>query len=349
MQDVFKTGEELLKKGISFVYTAVISKKGSAPSDLGSRMLVLKDRTVGTIGGGAVEADVIDYSRKYTLSDRKSALRSYNLNQDNPDVFDALCGGTTEVIICYMDAADEENIRLMEAAASAFEESKSSWLVYGIDMNPEAESVCQIGLGVENEGVFGRFEDGASFKRDMIMNPVRMAVHEAANLEEGRRYIVDKINTGGIMYLMGGGHVSLEVAKLAVGLDFNVTVIDDREEFANTERFPGCNCIVVDDFRNIPDLPVNSNTYILVITRGHAGDRWALEWALDKGAKYLGMIGSKSKRDKIYEMLLAEGASQAQIDAVHCPIGLSIGAKSPAEIGISIMAEIISVRHGRCI
>ncbi len=104
--------------------------------------------------------------------------------------------------------------------------------------------------------------------------------------------------------------------------------------------------MVLEDFYNIPDLPAGPDTYILIITRGHAHDKTVLRWALGKNAGYLGMIGSRTKRDATYRSLESEGVAKEKLRDVACPIGLSIGAKTPAEIAVSIMAEIIQVRSG---
>ncbi len=344
MQKVFEKGKELLEQGKSFVYAAIISKKGSAPSDVGARMIVTPCEVTGTIGGGGVEADVIEYARKQTLTDKKAAIRYYNLNSDEAAVSEFICGGETEVMLLYIDAGDKDNHEIFARAVDAVEHQKKAWFVYGIN-NENGKSHISVVLNVDNEGIFGRFEEGSNVKREMLANPVRIAIQEEADREKGRRYVVDSLENPGRMYLFGGGHVSLEVAKLAVGLDYKVTVIDDRQEYSNTGRFPGCECLTVGSFDEIPDLEINSNTYILIITRGHAGDKAALKWAVDRKAKYLGMIGSKSKRDRIYDMLVSEGIDRERLNAVHCPIGLPIGAKTPQEIAVSIMAELISERR----
>lgn len=345
MQEVFSNGKRLLEEGKSFVYAAIISKKGSAPSGVGARMLVTEDEVFGTIGGGGVEADIIDYARRFTLRDKKPVIKYYNLNSEEAAVSEFICGGETEILLAYIDAGDKDNQEIFEKAEDAVLGQKKAWFVYCFNGGAEDGARCSVILNVENEGIFGKFEEGSNVKREMLANPVRIAVQEEADREAGRRYIVDSLENPGHIYLMGGGHVSLEVAKLAVGLEFRVTVIDDREEYANSERFSGCDCLVVDSFDNLPDLEVNSNTYILIITRGHAGDKSALKWAVDKNAGYLGMIGSKSKRDKIYDMLVSEGVDRDKLSGVHCPIGLQIGAKTPQEIGVSIVAELIKERR----
>ena len=155
--------------------------------------------------------------------------------------------------------------------------------------------------------------------------------------------LLDACNTG-TMYLFGGGHVSLALAQAAKIADIPTVVLDDREEYANTNRFPDTACIVLDSFSSIPALPVTQKDMLVIVTRGHLGDADVLRWALQQNAGYIGMIGSKRKRDMLYNMMRQEGMSEERLAQVHSPIGLPIGAETPGEIAISIMAEIIRVR-----
>ena len=134
--------------------------------------------------------------------------------------------------------------------------------------------------------------------------------------------------------------------RLASALDFDVHVYDDRAEYANSERFPGCSVHVIKSFTDLSGIDTDDSCYVLIITRGHANDRTVLEWAINRDLKYLGMIGSLTKRDALYERLISEGKTTSErLKTVKCPIGLSIGAETPAEIAVSIMAEVIAVRH----
>lgn len=343
MQDFFRKGYELLSEGRDFVYSAVIYKSGSVPSGVGARMIVLEDSIIGTIGGGGVEGDVIRIAREQTMKDRQTRILSYDLEGKDAAVSDFICGGKTKMLVYYVSSQDETMKKIFEKALEAERESKGAYLVYALDENEGAEHLCRIILSVENEGYIGEFEDSEHVKKDMLTNPARLAIQGEA--ESGKLYIVDRLTPGGNMIILGGGHVSKEVAKLAVGLDFVVTVVEDREEYITEERFPGCSRVLIDSFDDIPDIKTNSNTYILVITRGHVCDRQGLEWGLKQNYRYLGMIGSKKKRDLLYDNLRAKGALDEELQRVHCPIGLQIGAKTPAEIAVSVMAEIIALKY----
>ncbi len=148
------------------------------------------------------------------------------------------------------------------------------------------------------------------------------------------------------IYIFGGGHIGLVLAKISKLLDFNVVVIDDRAEFATQERFPDANLIVCEDFvKAFSRLKIDSQSYLVIVTHGHKKDEQVLEQALRTSARYIGMIGSKSKIKTVFNNLLAKGVDNRSLEAVHTPIGLEIYAETPEEIAISILAEIIKVRR----
>jgi xanthine dehydrogenase accessory factor len=148
------------------------------------------------------------------------------------------------------------------------------------------------------------------------------------------------------LIIAGAGHVGAEVARLAVGLDFATVVIDDRAEFTDVRRLPAPIRPVVGDIAGtLRKEPIDANTYIVVVTRGHKHDEQALRAAIDRPARYLGMIGSRRKVKLVLEDLAALGVSREKLAQVHAPIGLSIGAVTVQEIAVSIVAELIQVRR----
>ncbi len=148
------------------------------------------------------------------------------------------------------------------------------------------------------------------------------------------------------LFIFGGGHVGLCIYKLAKMIDFNVFVIDDRENFANKERFPEAEETYAESFKTVFDkLPINENSYLIVVTRGHKFDETALYGCCKTNAKYIGMIGSRKKIKTIFENLKEKGISESILEKVHAPIGLDIGAQSVEEISVSISAELIKIRR----
>lgn len=145
--------------------------------------------------------------------------------------------------------------------------------------------------------------------------------------------------------LAGAGHVSLFVARLAKMVGFSITLIDDRPEFANYQRFPEADNILITDFKQaFEQLEISQNSYILIITRGHLHDKTVLQHALGTNASYIGMIGSTKKRNIIYKALMDEGFSKNDLEKVYSPIGIDINAETPEEIAVSIVGELIKKR-----
>ncbi len=148
------------------------------------------------------------------------------------------------------------------------------------------------------------------------------------------------------VYIFGGGHVSLSVAKMSKMVGFEVVVLDDRPQFANRERFPEADEVIAEEFEfSLAKLQVNRSSYLVIVTRGHAYDQEVLEWAVKTGARYLGMIGSRRKIQMVYASLKEKGVPVEKLDRVHAPIGLDIGALTPEEIAVSIVAEMIQERR----
>jgi len=157
---------------------------------------------------------------------------------------------------------------------------------------------------------------------------------------------IEPIHSSPVMFIFGGGHISLALARIGKMADFRIVVIDDRPEYANAERFPEADETMAGDLAAIMEkLTIDRSSYIVIVTREHRYDAQALEWAVRTPAAYVGMIGSKKKIQTVYSHLQAKGITREQLDRVHSPIGLSIGAETPEEIAVSIMAEMIQTRR----
>jgi xanthine dehydrogenase accessory factor len=158
---------------------------------------------------------------------------------------------------------------------------------------------------------------------------------------------IDPLDSAPPLYIVGAGHISQLLAEVASRLGFRVTVIDDREKYANADRFPAAARIVVDGIASWlagADLP--EAAFAVVVTRGHAGDLAAMQALANRPLRYVGMIGSRAKVARVMEALRESGASPDWLSAVRAPIGLAIGAVTPEEITISIAAELVAVRRG---
>ena len=157
---------------------------------------------------------------------------------------------------------------------------------------------------------------------------------------------IDPLAPSPRLFIIGAGHVGLHLAKAAAEVGFRIHVVDDREKFANPERFPGADIVVepIPEWLQRADVPAAS--YVVVVTRGHQHDLDAMRALAARELKYLGLIGSRAKVARISDALVAEGMPPECLERVHAPIGLEIGAVTPAEIAISILAELIAVSRG---
>ena len=164
---------------------------------------------------------------------------------------------------------------------------------------------------------------------------------------ENRRMeiLLEPIFSEPTVYIFGAGHVSEQLAPLAKKVHFRVVVIDDREMFANRNRFPGADEVIVSEFEKCFDqLNIDDSSYIVIVTRGHLYDGFVLQQALKTNARYIGMIGSKKKIRTLYDNLMGKGMTKEILDRVHAPIGIDINSETPEEIAVSIVAELIKVR-----
>jgi xanthine dehydrogenase accessory factor len=149
-----------------------------------------------------------------------------------------------------------------------------------------------------------------------------------------------------LLYIFGAGHVARSLCEIASHAGFDVTVVDDRESYANRERFPNAREIIAEDYElAMGRVSPSETSYIVIVTRGHRDDMRVLRWAVQTQARYIGMIGSKRKTITIFRELVKEGLPERLFERVHAPIGLDIGAITPEEIAIAITAELIAARR----
>ena len=157
---------------------------------------------------------------------------------------------------------------------------------------------------------------------------------------------VEPVLPPALLYIFGAGHVSVNLYKVARGAGFEVIVIDDRDTYASRDRFPDAKEVIAQDFEQaMAGLAPNQSSYIVIVTRGHRDDMRVLRWAVSTPAKYIAMIGSKRKTISVVHELEKEGFPRGDFEKIFAPMGLEIGAESPEEIAISVVAEMIAVRR----
>jgi xanthine dehydrogenase accessory factor len=157
---------------------------------------------------------------------------------------------------------------------------------------------------------------------------------------------IDPLEPSPTLYVIGAGHVGLHLARMAADAGFHVHVVDDREKFANADRFPAAELTVEPIPEWLHRAEIGASAYVVVVTRGHQHDLDAMRALAARDLRYLGLIGSRAKIARIYDALAGEGMPAECLERVHAPIGLEIGAVTPAEIAVSILAELIAVRRG---
>lgn len=328
------------------VYCRLVETRGSTPQKAGAAMLVFADGSqTGTLGGGCVEAEVKRRALA-VLSGGIAEIARFQLD-DNYGWDDGLiCGGRMQILIAPLTNSDSvEYFRALAALLDAgrgcveavvFDDTTSGLICPACYLfNAEEEFVAATCL------------------------PANAAAEPAAKILGGLPRLADRpraLAQSGVAYLpslprcrlviVGGGHIGQAVGQLAPDLGFDLWVVDDRPEYVTADRFPLAQRRISGEFsRVLQELEIDGNCYCLIVTRGHNHDEEALYHLVDRGARYVGMIGSKRKIKLIFDDLLAEGVSSDALSRVYAPLGIDIGSQSVPEIAVSIAAELVAHRN----
>jgi xanthine dehydrogenase accessory factor len=345
MKKIIRTICDLFEKGESIVLATILSHAGSTPRTSGAKMVICSNgKNVGTIGGGLVEARVIQAALD-VFKTNQVIIRDFDLSGfDVIESMDVICGGRLEVLIEKIDPIPI-NIQIFKEMLSALNQGKRCLLISILpDRDNKDQRIKRFLLAdgravLEDNGLPRMITETITEKAVRCRTPALITI-------EDRTYLVEPTAMNGTVYLFGAGHVSRQVAILTHRVDFRTVVLDDRAEYANRKRFETADEIrILSDFTNaLSDLDMDQDSYVVIVTRGHRHDKTVLSQALKTNAGYIGMIGSRRKRDTIYKALMAEGFTSEALERVHCPVGLKIGAETPQEIAVSIVAELIEVR-----
>jgi len=297
----------------------------------------------GTIGGGLLEATAIKEAG-IALDQRRSRLMNFSFTGENANSSGMICGGKAVLLLDYLAASDElkDFFRHWFDAVSGGTAVCSLTVFKGVDEDFDVIGRSLFGAGGQVAGNYSWTEHDLQKLRPVMDNASETTVKTLDNVS----VVIDPVRKVKTLYCFGAGHVAVPTARLAALVGFHVVVVDDRADFANTERFPEAgNVIVTPDFNSVMDeLDIDSDSFIVIVTREHLYDRVVLAQALRTQAGYIGMISSRKKREIIYNALREEGFASEALDKVHSPIGLSIGAETPEEIAVSIVAELIAER-----
>jgi len=334
----------ILERREDLVLATVISKSGSAPCLAGSKMIVLKDGTsLGTIGGGVLEAE--GQKRAVQVFDSGvSQIFTFDLSGRDAASMSMICGGRVEVFLELIEA-DSVNLEVFTALQEALNSDEKCFTVSDLgDADGEIRSISRC-LVHQNNAFTGVFRHPEPWLATLAEHAHRSTYPVVTTLEN-RRFLVERCYTPSTVFIFGAGHVSQQLAQLTAMVSFQTVVMDDREEFANTKRFPTADeVLVLDSFDNcLEGLDIGGDSYLVIVTRGHTHDRTVLEQALRTKAGYIGMLGSRKKMVDIRKALLADGFSEERVSEIHCPVGIKIDAETTAEIAVSIVAELIQAR-----
>ena len=359
MNDILRTLIDHLERDEQLVQASILTHEGSTPRSAGSRMLLgegegAKTRIVaGTVGGGLVEARVMEAGAQ-VLADGLRRVERFELTGELAAGADMICGGRLRVLLERLGPAD---LGLLQGLALALEAGKRCLRLIPLDQQSglaQADQPSPSGQPGQGRPTLllpaGRslgaplppeLEQAARRAGEGIAAPVALEY-------AGASYALEPWAAASPLFIFGAGHVSRPTAQIAALVGFRVTVLDDRAEFANAGRFPQAKISVLGGYADcFAGLHTGPEAFVVIVTRGHVHDAEVLAQALATRAGYIGMIGSRRKRDAVYERLRGQGFSDADLARVRCPIGLTIGAETPEEIAVSIVAELVQKRAGQ--
>jgi xanthine dehydrogenase accessory factor len=263
-----------------------------------------------------------------------------------------LCGGDAEVFLEPVFQDNPDHIDILRKAVEVVGRGGTGMMVTAVDVNKwEGKQVPKIFLESDAGSVGSlagqpQIEDQLAVEMSSILKK-RQPINITLGGAEGEQieFYVEPVMSEPVLYVFGGGHVSLQIVPMAALVGFKVVVIDDRPEFADPKKFPDATSVHEYPFEGVFDrLTIDQSSYIVIVTRGHLHDRTVVTQALKTEARYIGMMGSRRKKALVYKKLLEEGFTQADLDRIYSPIGIGIDAETPEELAVSIVAELIKVR-----
>jgi xanthine dehydrogenase accessory factor len=336
---------EHLNRNEAVGIAVIVAHQGSSPRSTGAKMILHEDGSIsGSIGGGILEARVMDEARSLFQNKRLPGLLFYDLTPGDLDTMGMTCGGKVTILLDLV-LPTEQNRKIFLQWQTAIKNRQGCFLLTRIPHNHEAPKNTRRCI-LDSQGIiYGKIPLSPKEEKQLHEKTNTLKTPEVMDLE-GALFLVEPSIPPKTLHIFGAGHVAVPTADLAARVGFEVYVLDDREAFASSERFSGAvKPMAVASFEEVfSGITLGRDDFIVIVTRGHLHDKTVLDKALKTQAGYIGMIGSRKKRDAIYTTLLEEGFSQKDLDRVHCPIGLSIGAETPEEIAVSIVAELITVR-----
>lgn len=359
VDQIWSEAVRTLERNQSFALATVINVRGSTPREVGAKMIIREDGQVGTIGGGCGEAEVFRKARLLLEEGTGARLAEVDLTGDFDQQEIGTCGGIMDVFIDLWAPLD---LPLARKLADSVEDNRPAALLTVIDPGTRSEAPAgaktvvnldgtEIGAqldGLEGQALRQITERTADAVAALLEIDVAGSLNPVTHIEANglQRVFVDPITGAQRLIIVGAGHIAQPLCELGAMLGFHVTVIDDRASFANRERFPRADAIFAKPFTAaIDSLHLDRHCYLISVTRGHAFDEEVVRAALKQSGCFIGLIGSRRRSRAMLARFAEDGIAPALIDEIHAPLGLDIGAETPEEIAISIMAEIIRERR----
>ncbi|MGO9110878.1 MAG: XdhC family protein [Thermoguttaceae bacterium] len=334
---------ELIDGGVQLAVALVVSAQGSTPQRTGARAIVEQSgRLWGTVGGGTVEAHALRTAAEACQSQRPCFL-DFEMNNLDAANEAAICGGRMRLLV---DPTVARHRSCFAQAADAVANRRHGCLLTRIRTLPEAEVVVQW-LTVDSLPATGSFPGSDAIRSCLESGRPQRFVAKAQASADAEEVFVEPVLPQPLLVVAGGGHVGRAVALEALRVGFEVTVVDDRPEFAAAALFPpSVNVLCGSVPEQIAACPLDEDSFVVLATRGHRHDAQALAVCIHRCLAYLGMIGSRRKVALIRKNFLEAGlATEEEFDRVSAPIGLEIGAETVPEIAVSIVAQLIAVRR----
>ena len=349
MTQIYRELTELIDKGQPCALATLVATSGSSPQNAGAKVIFLPDgRILGTIGGGCLEAE----ARKVGLDCiRTKQYKLFDLRLDDDFGWDdgLICGGQVHI---FVNPCPERSKSAFMAAVDAAEQHSTAALctyvrgggdLVGYTFLADSDGKC-----ISSAGPSPIIPETARTISDAVTSTLEQGKERLAKLDDGSTLYIEPILPRPTVVIAGAGHVGAALGQIMVLCGFEVVIVDDRPSFANKERLHFADRVIVDDIpKFLRSYPVSSQTFFVIVTRGHRHDAHCLREVVKSHAKYVGMIGSKRKICVIYEELLREGLATAEeLKRVHSPLGFDIGSREVGEIAVSIAAELVAVRRG---
>ncbi len=337
---------ELLEKGEDIIMATVARTPGQALL-AGAKMLVCSDGNFhGTIGGGMLEKEVLTMAGEM-LASGSPGVRILEFTGEPAMNMQTPCGKGVTVVVEYVAAASA-NGQIYRKLLNALQGGVKCCLITSVPSDAFPRRSLQRALVCEDGSTLGALSCADKWLHSLLEKARSVASPVLQHFKE-QSFFIDPWIVPSTVYLFGAGHVAREVAELTGRAGFRTIVLEDREKMARPERFPLADEVVVlNSFENcFNGLEIPADSYVLVLARERRFEKMVVRQALATKASYVGIIGSIRKRDALFRELMDSGFSVDDLLRVYCPIGVSILAKTPAEIAISIAAELILVRGRR--